>query len=450
MRHDAQGLVITASSDAAVAAWDHLVLGYLKNRLDLPQRLKALLAEAPDLALGHCFQGYMMMLGYKQALVPLAIAAERKARDLAAGATAREQAHVEALAAWIAGDIDRTLATWEGILAEHPRDVVAFRLAHFVAFWVGRPAEMVRSVERVLPAWSEADGAMFGGMLACRCFAHEEAGNLIMAEPAGRRAIELDPGDLWAAHAVAHVLEMQGRRREGLAWLAGLAPNWEGGNNLQHHLWWHAALYRLEQGDFAGVLELYDTRFRDLASPLVVANPDVYIDVQNAAAMLFRLERQEVDVGGRWGELADKAEARIGDCLSGFTLPHWMMALTAAGRTEAAGRMIEAMRAYANGDGQNARVVREAALPLCEGIVALTSGDAAGAVALMRPAIGTMHRLGGSHAQQDVLEQLVLEASLRAGATEDTALLLERVSGRRPLPPSRAIGWRKAAELVAV
>ena len=45
--------------------------------------------------------------------------------------------------------------------------------------------------------------------------------------------------------------------------------------------------------------------------------------------MLFRLQRLGVDVGNRWEELADKAEARIGDCLSAFTLPHWVMALTA-------------------------------------------------------------------------------------------------------------------------
>ena len=94
-------------------------------------------------------------------------------------------------------------------------------------------------------------------------------------------------------------------------------------------------------------LELYDTRFRNLGAPLTVAAPDVYIDVQNAASMLFRLQRLGVDVGNRWEELADKAEARIGDCLSAFTLPHWLMALTATGRTAAAERMIDAMRAFA-------------------------------------------------------------------------------------------------------
>ena len=56
----------------------------------------------------------------------------------------------------------------------------------------------------------------------------------------------------------------------------------------------------------------------------------------------------------------------------------------------------------------------------------------------MRPALGGMYQLGGSHAQQDVLEQLFLDAALKADSAGDVRLLLERVSGRHPVPPSRA------------
>jgi hypothetical protein len=307
---------------------------------------------------------------------------------------------------------------------------------------------MVSSVERVVPAWSE-DVPGYASILACHSFAHEEAGNYLAAESSGRRAIELDPGDLWAAHAVAHVMEMQGRRSEGIEWLTALAPNWAGSHNLQHHLWWHCALFNMERGDNAVALELYDTHFRNLAAPLTVAAPDVYIDVQNAASALFRLQRLGVDVGNRWEELADKAETRIGDCLSAFTLPHWLMALTATGRTAAAERMIEAMRASANGSGTVPRIVRDYALPIAEAQLAYAAGCYAEAVALMRPAIGGMYRLGGSHAQQDVLEQLFVDAALRAGSSADIRLAVERVAGRRAIPPERFVGWREAASRAA-
>lgn len=446
MRLDAHGLAVSSDSEAAVRAFDHVITGYLKYRADLADRLAALMVADPEWALAHCLKGYLTMLAYRQAMVPAAAESAAAARRLASNATARERAHIDALDAWCEGEIDRAVAIWETIAAEHPHDVLAFRLAHFNNFWLGRPREMAASAERALPHWSEALPG-YGSVLGCLCFALEECCEYTAAEPAGRRAIELDPGDMWAAHAVAHVMEMQGRRGEGIAWLTGLAPNWEGGNNLQHHLWWHCALYYLERGDTSTVLELYDHRFRNLDSPLVKAQPDLYIDVQNAASMLFRLQRLGVDVGDRWEELADKAETRIGDCASAFTLPHWMMALAATGRSEAAARMLEATRAYGNGRGTVAALVRECAIPIAEAVWAHGQGRYAEAVEAMRPALGGMYRLGGSHAQQDVLEQLFLDAALRAGLAGEVRMALERVAGRRALPPERWVGWRDAAHL---
>jgi len=448
MQHDARGLPISTTSAKAAAAYDHLITGYLTQRADTPVRMKALLEADPDFALAHCMKGYLTMLGFKQATVPVAAQSARTAQQLAEGATAREQAHAAALIAWTEGDLDRAIAIWEEILRSHPLDVVAFRLPHFVNFWLGRPHDMVASAERVLPVWSEAVPG-FSTVLACHAFAHEEAGNFLVAEPSGRKSIDLDPGDLWAAHAVAHVMESQGRRSEGIEWLAALAPHWEGSHNMQHHLWWHCALFKLEHGDHAAVLDLYDTRFRNLAAPLTVDSPDVYIDVQNAASALFRLQRLGIDVGNRWEELADKAEARIGDCVSAFTLPHWMMALVATGRTAAAERMVDAMRAFANGRGTVAPIVRDYALPIAEAQLAHAAGRHAEAVALMRPALGGMYRMGGSHTQQDVLEQLFVDAALKAGSTADIRLAVERVAGMRPIPPARFIGWRDAASRVA-
>ena len=63
----------------------------------------------------------------------------------------------------------------------------------------------------------------------------------------------------------------------------------------------------------------------------------------------------------------------------------------------------------------------------------------------MRPALGGMYQLGGSHAQQDVLEQFFVDAALKAGSIADVRLVLERVAARRAIPLERFIGWREAA-----
>jgi tetratricopeptide (TPR) repeat protein len=445
MQRDAQGLAISAASAPAAAAFDAAVAGYLGYRADTAQRMEAALAADPGFGLAHCLKGCLVMLTYKQANVAIAAASAAEARRcMAAGATAREHRHLDALDAWIAGEVERATAIWEAILAEHPRDVVAFRLAHFLYFWLGRPDEMLASAQRIARHWdSHVPG--HGAVLASLCFAHEECGHYTEAEAAGRAAIDADPRNLWAAHGVAHVMEMQGRRREGLAWIAGLQGGWENANNLRHHLWWHAAMYHLELDDPDAVLRLYDKEFRDTASPLTMAMPDLYIDVQNAASMLFRLGLHGVDAGARWDELGAHAEARIGDCLSAFTLPHWMMALAATGRDAAAARMLAAMRDFAQSPGTTPALVGRYAVPICEAVLAQAHGAPARAVALMRPVLGGMYRLGGSHAQQDVLEQLFLQAAMQADSDNDIRLSLERAAGRHPVPAPRRAGYRAAA-----
>ncbi len=441
---DLHGLPLTTASADAAAAFNHVVEGYLRYRADAPQRLRALLAADPEFAMGQTLRGYFAMLAFNAASIPAARKALEAARK-PAGVTRREAAHAAALTHWSEGDIDATLATWEQILDEHPLDVLAFRLHHFLAFWYGRPEVMTKRADIAHRQWSP-ELAGWSALLACRCFAHEEVGNYKIAEAAGREAIALDPGDLWAAHGVAHVLEMQGRHDEGIAWLKDLEPNWEGGNNLKHHLWWHRGLYHFERREFAQVLALYDDNFRNLASDLTQAQPDMYIDVQNAASMLFRLERQGVDVGDRWTELADKAEARIGDCVSTFTLPHWMMALTATRRWDAAGRMLDGLRTFAAaGVGTAAPIVRDSALPICEALLARAKGDPARACDLMRPALAGMSELGGSHAQQDVLEQLFLDCAVSAKRQDDIDTLLARVTQRHPISPENRVGYAAAA-----
>jgi tetratricopeptide (TPR) repeat protein len=355
--------------------------------------------------------------------------------------------HIDALEAWLADDLERTTQTWEAILTDYPTDALAMRLAHYVYFWTGRTQEMLASAQRVRPKWGR-ELLGYGALLSSLCFAHEELGNYAEAEPLGREAVEIDPTDLWGTHAVAHVMEMQGRQREGIAWLEGLERHWEPGNNIRHHLWWHRALYHYERREFDAVLALYDREFRNLEAPLTKMQPDFIIDVQNAASMLFRLERQGVDVGGRWIEIADKAEPRIGDCLSPFTLPHWMMALAATGRDEAARRMIEAMEAFAAGAGSTAATVRRIALPVCRAVLAHRQGDHASALDLMRPVIAETQRLGGSHAQHDVLRQMFLDSAVHAGRSDDVRLVLGLVANY-PAPVEQRVGYAEAARKFA-
>jgi hypothetical protein len=139
MNKDLHGLTLSTDSAEAVAAFDRATMSYLKYRTDAGRQLGGALKADPDFALAYVLRGYFNMLAYNQANVAGAQESLAEARKRAKRTTTREAAHIEALARWVEGDLDRMLDVWEGIFAEHPHDVLAFRLHHFNAFWLGRP-----------------------------------------------------------------------------------------------------------------------------------------------------------------------------------------------------------------------------------------------------------------------------------------------------------------------
>ena len=169
----------------------------------------------------------------------------------------------------------------------------------FELFWNGRTHWMLDIAERAAPHWHEGVEG-YATFLACRAFANEEAGCYRDAERYGRQAVEMDDTEVWGAHAIAHVLFMQGRYDEGIAWLEALSPNWGAANQIRHHLWWHQCLFLFECGRHERILALLTTEVRNPDSPLVKAVPDASIDLQNFASTLLRLEIRGVDTGGHW------------------------------------------------------------------------------------------------------------------------------------------------------
>src|SRR5690606_18970057 len=107
--------------------------------------------------------------------------------------------------------------------------------------------------------------------------------------------------------------------------------------NFSFHIYWHLALFHLDQGRTDAVLALYDTEIR-------ATRADDYRDLANGASMLARLEFEGVDVGDRWEELAELSARRVDDRRLVFADLHYATALLGAGAdadAEAlAGRML--------------------------------------------------------------------------------------------------------------
>jgi tetratricopeptide (TPR) repeat protein len=437
MHTDRRGLALTAASADAAARYDAVMDGYLAFSRDTGTYLKEALAADPTLPMALCTRGYFFKLFCTPAFEARAAKSQKEAADAAEqrGATARERAHVAALAAWCAGEMEQAAARLEQILIDHPRDILAHKIAHFLYFYLGDAERMRDSIARTLHAWDERVPG-HGYMLGMHAFGLEETGCYREAEAAGRRAVEINPGDAWAVHAVAHVMEMQGRHREGVAWTTSSEPAWQGCNNFVFHVWWHRALFLLELGQHDAVLDLYDRRIR--AEPT-----EEYLDMVNAAALLWRLEDEGVDVGGRWTELGERAEKRKDDRLFAFVDAHFMMALAASGRTEAARAMLASMSSAAA--GTEAAIFRDIGQPLCEALLAYRAGEHARVVDLLLPIRYGIRRLGGSHAQRDVFARMLIEAAIGAGWLALARALLAERTAQKPNSPWT---WRSTARVL--
>ena len=269
--------------------------------------------------------GFFCLLLGRPEMVETAREALAAARAAAASThpTLRERAYAAALADWLDGRPSVAVARLETALEAAPRDALAMKLVQAILFMLGRTAEMRSSVERLLPVWIEHPAR--GYLVGCHAFTLCETGDYPQAEAAGALALALAPDDAWGLHAVAHVHDMTGHARSGLAWLAPRRAAWEHCNNFRFHVWWHIALMHLDLGDTSAALELYDDEIR-------AERTDDYRDVANATSLLSRLELEGVDVGDRWEELAAIAEARTGDGCVVFADLHYLLALIGGSR----------------------------------------------------------------------------------------------------------------------
>ncbi len=435
MLTDRRAMPVSSTQRDAIDACDdaiELFHGYYGNPIEA---LDQAIALDPGAVLPRVAKAGILLTTTEKAFQPLAAAEIEAAAQYGAGANARERGHLAACRAWLDGDWRRAVRGWGDVLLDHPRDTLALQLAHLGDFFLGQSQMLRDRVARVLPYWREPTPG-FGFVLGMHAFGLEECGDYVRAEQTGRHALDLNARDPWAVHAVAHVMEMQGRLAEGIAWLESRAPDWSPDNGFAFHNWWHLALYYLDLGEHAKVLELYDTRIRPGRSQVI-------LEMIDATAMLWRLHLRGVDVGDRWNELADAWEPLAADAHYAFNDAHAMMAFVAGRRESAAHALLAALRARADqGGGTNAQMTREVGLPVCVALAAFGRGDWDVVIEMLRPVRLVAQRFGGSHAQRDILSLTLIEASLRGG---ESKLARALAAERTQVKPSSPFNWRLTA-----
>jgi len=445
MNRDSRGLELSTDSAEAAMLFDRAVEHYLKYHVDTMDLVNGALVADPGFVLGHCIRGYLLLAGANPAHRHALAASLAAAESGAALATRREQRHVAALSAWRRGALGEAFAIWRELLDADPTDLLAVRISDTTHFRFGHTQAVLEQADRLAPAWSP-DLPGYDCFQSVWAFAHEEAGDTARAERAIDSAYERDQTNFFAHHVKAHILEMDSRPREGNDWLARQTGYWPIGNNLVHHLWWHRALMQLDLGQQDAVLASYDANIRNLNAPLTRAAPDQFNDLQNATALLWRLEQLGLDVGARWEELADKAEARIGDSAYLLLPPHLVLALAATGRDEASVRFLAALREQAADPCRwDAAAIRDVVVPVCEAGLAHRRDQHAQVVTLLQPCLDRIRLLGGSNAQRDLFRQILIDSAMKADRRDVVAAMIADETASRAVLPTQRAGYATAA-----
>lgn len=430
MPHDFLGNPLSTREAHTLAAIDDFIGGFLTYEPRAEGILAAADAAAQDLP-ANAYAGFLAMFIESPQAAQLATRYLARAQvNLSEATSWRERTLLDTLEAWIGDDVPRVLQQVDALLDAHPRDLFALKLSQYLRFNQGDSPGMLRVALKALPHANEI--AQLHGMLA---FAYEQCHLLDEAEAAARQALELEPREPWAQHALAHVFLTQGRIAEGTAFLESVKDGWDGLNSFMYtHNWWHLALFHLARGNLQRVLEIYDNHVWGIL-------PEYSQDQIGAVSLLTRLELAGAQVGQRWQQLAEYLQVREQDTVQPFLSLQYLYGLARADKPQAEG-LLSALKARAeSAPAFSQSVWSDVTLPAALGLYAHAHGDFTRAARLLDQALPRLVEAGGSHAQRDLFALIAQDAHLHAGhwVTAQQLLELRRRFDADDIPTNRAL-----------
>jgi hypothetical protein len=414
VHEDLYGLRLSTTAQAA-QAYNAGLRRILLVQAGPEHDMRTAIRTDPGFALAHAG---LALLGHEYGVTGVNVS-----RSLAAAAAAverrgteRERSQVAALAAHVRGEG----AAITSHLRAHPRDALMLGVAVPTIAFAGVTdvrEEAWALVESLGPAYG--NDWWYAGMLA---FVRQEQERWIEAAALADRALAAEPASGHAVHARAHVHYETGDHRAGLGWLDDWITHRAPQAHHGAHSSWHAALHELSLEDAAAVRR----RYREQLAPPRVTGMRALVD---SASLLWRGA-----LAGVWDDASPRIEAVLAAVdpqdmfrpRTPFAAWHVAVALGAGRDTAGLARL---GRYAASGPG---RIFPAVVAPLVAGMQAYVEGRYDAASTLLMAVRPNAVALGGSSAQQEVIEDTLLDALLAAGRLAQARSLLEHRLDRRP------------------
>ncbi|XP_033940867.1 tetratricopeptide repeat protein 38 [Pseudochaenichthys georgianus] len=415
----AENLPMSTSSNEACKLYDALLTQYVtwKNNETLggfEGCLSAITAADPNFVMGHVIStGLNLVSTSSSARLDESLAsAVRRTVELANSQeiSPRERLHVKAMELFSHGNYPKACELWEDILVDHPTDMLALKFVQDAYFYMGAQLQLRDSVARVLPYWkphmplfSYLNGMYSFGLMECRLYDQ--------AEKVAMEGLAMAPGDAWSVHSVAHVYEMTAQVDKGLKFMESREKDWQVSDVLASHNYWHWALCFIEKGQYEAALQIYDSQvFRRCKAT------GSMLEAVDASSMLYRLELEGVCVKDRWRELFQITQPHTDDHVTLFNDAHFFMASLGAKESRCSQRLLEGLQELSKEPGVNLQhqMGRTIGVPMCQAMMEYDRGNYNRTVDLLLPIRYRLVNIGGSDAQRDVFNQLLIHAAMKS------------------------------------
>jgi hypothetical protein len=422
---DSRGLPLSTRSEQAAALYREGVDMLLSAWPTAPSVVDAAISADPDFALAHAARARLHAIRGEAADARACIA---KAADLVAkNGTERERSHVAVLSSLVHGRAAEALSGTLAHVESWPRDVLilSLPLGAFGLFAFSGMADHDQARVDLCERHARHFGDDDWWFTTYRGWSHAENGNVAHGRGLTQRGYELRTQNANAAHALSHCLYEAGEAVTAEKLIEGWLPGYDRTGTLHAHIAWHAALGALDRDDPEGALAIYARHIQ----PSVTAGLPVNV-VSDTASFLWRLKAYGYPVpAGLWNDAAGYARNHFQK--AGFAFADVHMALVSAAMGDAAS-VEERVR-------ELTKLVDAGALPagavvpaFCRAALAFANEDYAACARHLEPVAGDVVRIGGSGAQRELKEDMLLLAHLRGGEPRKARALLDRRLHRRP------------------
>ncbi|MCS3764375.1 tetratricopeptide repeat protein [Bradyrhizobium centrosematis] len=424
LHEDRYGLPLSTASDAAVSAYREGVDLMLAGWTGMAETLERAITADPDFALPHIARARVHAF-YQQG--DLARQKAALARELAARrGTERERSHVETLALAIEGRLPEAIAATLKHVESWPRDalVLSLPLGAFGLFAFSGMADHDRARHELCERVKQHYGEDWW-FLTMAGWAMTENGDVARGRSVTERGFNLRRANAHAAHAVLHAMFEDGSIDAADRLVGEWIPTYDRAGILHGHIRWHQALGALEQDDAASALAIY----ADVLQPTATQAPPLNV-ITDAASLLWRLSAYGHTVPkALWTEADATAQKLFPKSSLPFADVHMALFAAATQNQEAlVARLAMIEQRLAEGRLPAGPVVPA----LFRALAAFADEDYASCVQTLAPVLTEVVRIGGSHAQRELVEDTYIVALMRSGELPRARAVLDARLHRRP------------------